>query len=406
MKILYLTAQAPYGKGETFIIEEMLALEENGADLLIIPRNPSKKIFHKEAEKLLKNTAWLPLINKKILIYSLKTLFTKIFIWKILYKILTKSRNPWILIKNLTILPKALFLSKTIKRKNVQHIHAHWGSTTSTMAYVISQITNISWSFTLHRWDIKENNLLKEKVKSAEFVRCISMHGKNELTEIVGNKYLEKIYIIHMGTKIPDKNILKSPKQKTNQTFQITTPANLLEVKGHKYLIEAISCLLASGIKNFKCTFYGNGPLKEDLEKLIKKNKLSNYIKIHQAIPHEKLINMYKNREVNLIVLPSINTKNGAHEGIPISLMEAMVHKIPVISTNTGGIPELLSSNAGIMVEEKNPKKIAKAIEYLIEHPNEAKKMGENGRKAVLKKYNWENESKKLLKVYKKIIKN
>ena len=49
-----------------------------------------------------------------------------------------------------------------------------------------------------------------------------------------------------------------------------------------------------------------------------------------------------------------------------------------------------------------DPKEIAEAIGHLIEYPEEAK-MGENGRKAVLEKYNWENESKKLLKIYEEL---
>ncbi|HPC78338.1 MAG TPA: type III pantothenate kinase [bacterium] len=47
---------------------------------------------------------------------------------------------------------------------------------------------------------------------------------------------------------------------------------------------------------------------------------------------------------------------------------------------------------------------LERAIRYLFEHPEEAKKMGENGRRAVEEKYNWENESKKLIKVYETLI--
>jgi len=405
MKILYITAQTPWGRGETFIIEEMLALKKNNVTLSIIPRNPSKKIFHKEAKELLENSIWLPLIDFKMAICFLRTLITKASLWKILGSVLIHSRNPWIFIKNLAVFPKSIFIAKIIRKENIEHVHVHWGSTTATMGYIISKITGIPWSFTLHRWDIKENNILKEKVKSAEFVRCISEHGKNELIKIIGNKFLKKIRVIHLGVKIPDENILKLSKQKTDKIFKIITPANLIEVKGHKYLIEAISCLINRGIKNLKCTFYGNGPFEKKLEKLIKKNRLIDYIKIHKAIPHEELIEIYKNKEINLVVLPSINTKDGQHEGIPVSLMEAMAYRIPVISTNTGGISELLSNDAGIMVQEKNPKEIARAIEYLIEHPEEGKKMGKNGKKAVLEKYNWENENKKLLDIYEKLLK-
>jgi len=81
-----------------------------------------------------------------------------------------------------------------------------------------------------------------------------------------------------------------------------------------------------------------------------------------------------------------------------------MATGLPVIASNFPLWKEIIEgNNCGLTVNPFEPKEIAKAVEYLIEHPEEAKKMGENGRKAVLEKYNWENESKKLLKIYKEL---
>jgi len=91
---------------------------------------------------------------------------------------------------------------------------------------------------------------------------------------------------------------------------------------------------------------------------------------------------------------------------LPVKMFEYMLGSLPVIASNFFLWKKIMEKNyCGICADPLDPKKIAKAIEYLIEHPNEAKKMGENGRKAVLEKYNWENESKKLLKVYTKLCK-
>ena len=266
------------------------------------------------------------------------------------------------------------------------------------MAYIISRITGTPWSFTLHRWDIKENNMLKEKVKSAKFVRCISEHGKNELLEIVGGNYREKIKVVHMGVKIP---IDVSESEETKGLFTIVTPANLLEVKGHKYLIEACLNLVRQGIKNFQCFFYGDGPLRIKLESLIGEKKLTNFVKMPGVLPHEKLIKMYKNKEIDVVVLPSIITKI-EHEGIPVSLMEAMAYRIPVISTNTGGIPELLSNGAGIIVEEKSPKQLAEIILKIMKNKNLRKELAERGYQKVQKEFNIKKNTKTLLELMQK----
>jgi glycosyltransferase involved in cell wall biosynthesis len=58
------------------------------------------------------------------------------------------------------------------------------------------------------------------------------------------------------------------------------------------------------------------------------------------------------------------------------------------------------NNNCGLAVEPLNPYELAKAIEYLIANPDVRKEMGKNGRKAVLEKYSWEQESRKLLGLY------
>lgn len=89
----------------------------------------------------------------------------------------------------------------------------------------------------------------------------------------------------------------------------------------------------------------------------------------------------------------------------PNKLFEYMSAGIPVIASNFPLWKEIIEgSNCGICVNPLNPSEIASAIDYIINHPKEAEIMGENGRKAILEKYNWEMESKKLLNIYKSII--
>ncbi len=89
----------------------------------------------------------------------------------------------------------------------------------------------------------------------------------------------------------------------------------------------------------------------------------------------------------------------------PVKIFEYMSVGLPIIISNFPKLKKLiLDIGCGIPVDPTNPEEIAKAIEYLIEHPEEAKQMGENGRKAVLEKYNWEHEEKKLLRIYEELL--
>lgn len=78
---------------------------------------------------------------------------------------------------------------------------------------------------------------------------------------------------------------------------------------------------------------------------------------------------------------------------------------LPVIASNFPLWKEVVEgNNCGLTVDPLDPSEIARAVEYLIEHPEEARRMGENDRRAVQQKYDWENESRKLLAMYEDLL--
>jgi glycosyltransferase involved in cell wall biosynthesis len=403
MKIAYITAHTPFGKGETFVLEEMFALAELGLELLIVPRNPPKEVFHDSARQLLDRTVWLPLFSGRILLAFLKAAVLKRRFWKVLADIFRHSRTPRILVKNLAVIPKAVFIADLFREAKVQHIHAHWGSTTATMAWVASELTGIPWSMTLHRWDIAENNMLKLKVERSAFVRCISEDGRREVLRIVGEQLQHKVKVLHMGVRLPN-----TPPEKTcltRQVFVIACPANLVPVKGHRFLIEACALLRERGVRNFKCLIIGDGPLETELRRQVEELGLEEVVKFMGRLPHEKLIQMYEQGEVDVVVIPSIVTEEGEKEGIPIALMEAMAYGIPVISTETGGVPELLSG-AGIIVPPKSPQALAEAIIELMKTKKFRRQLARLGRARVEMSFSLKLNIQKLLQLMEASTKN
>jgi glycosyltransferase involved in cell wall biosynthesis len=138
--------------------------------------------------------------------------------------------------------------------------------------------------------------------------------------------------------------------------------------------------------------------LKKDVENLNGWKK----IKYYGYVNREKVREIFKSVSAGIVnYLPEPNHVNA----MPNKLFEYMSASLPVIASNFPLWKEIVEkNNCGVCVDPTNPEEIAKAIEYLITHPDEAREMGENGRKAVLEKYNWEKESEKLLEVYKKCV--
>jgi glycosyltransferase involved in cell wall biosynthesis len=94
-------------------------------------------------------------------------------------------------------------------------------------------------------------------------------------------------------------------------------------------------------------------------------------------------------------------------DSFPVKMFEYMCAGIPVIASNFPLWINIVEGNeCGICVDPKDPKAIAEAIQWTIDHPDQAKRMGQNGRKAVEENYNWENEGRKLCKFYQETISN
>jgi len=397
-RIAYITVKAPFGTQETFILTEMLALRDKGADILIIPRDRPDELFHKEAEPLLENTISTPWLNMNIAKGFITFICRKpgSFI-KILNNIAFKSRNLKTALKNLIVFPKAIYLSAVLKDASVSHIHAHWASTPSTMAYVISEVTGIPWSFTAHRGDITEDNILKKKCASASFVRTIDEGGRRDLSGIINDRTLEeKILTVHMGVEVAGN--VRRPAM-PQEVFTILCPANFVPKKGHRYLMECCRILSDKGVR-FRCLIAGDGPLEDELKGMAEGLSAGCDVRFLGRLPHERLLGLYAEGEVDAVVLPSIVTEDGVKEGIPVALLEAMSYGIPVISTSTGGIPEVLGDGSGIMVKEKDADSLAQVIERLIRDPDYCNRLGMRGRKKIEEFFNVSLISERLLELF------
>ena len=110
---------------------------------------------------------------------------------------------------------------------------------------------------------------------------------------------------------------------------------------------------------------------------------------------------MMKLKESSILVIPS------RMESIPQVIKEAFYLKVPIIATNVGGIPELITHEEnGILVEPDDPKKLVEEINRLLIQKEFAKKLAENGYRFVIENFTWEVLLPKYIKFYEDLIKS
>jgi colanic acid/amylovoran biosynthesis glycosyltransferase len=253
----------PFGPMEAFFIPEIRELQRRGHEITIVPMWPRGPVAHVDARGLLSSTIRAPVMSPAIAGRALVECATKPVRSMRAVARCIGTRSSRILAKNALIAPKGLWLAALARRVGADHIHAQWGATTATMGWIAHQMTGIPWSFTVHRWDIAENNLLRPKAHSARFVRAISRRGAAAVTSRVGDDV--KVRIIHMGVELSGATV-RAPEPGNN--LRLVTAANLLTIKGHRYLLEAIAHSATAGVE-VTLDLAGGGPLEATLREQV-----------------------------------------------------------------------------------------------------------------------------------------
>ena len=381
MKILYVTTKLPFGHTEAFAISEINALQRAGHEVRLAPCTTPGDIVHGDAAQLLPLTHVEPLISRNIL-NGLGAELRRAPRHSLRAVAKTLGERKRTSLKNAAVAPKGAWLAGVARAWGADHIHAYWASTPATVALIASEIAGVPWSFTAHRWDIEENNLLSEKVSSSSFARFISQDGLDDAYALGISQLAEKATVIRMGVELEVDTAHEGSAHSTRSDARptIICPASLIPRKGLTYLIDAASRLRAQG-HDFRVMLAGQGEQRGELERLVAEQALGGHIQFMGQVSHEKLINMYRSGQVDIVVMPSL------HEGISVAIIEAMSYGVPAVTTAVGGMPELLAEGRGLLVPSKDAAHLADALENLLVNPELRASMGERGKAHVFAEY-------------------
>jgi len=360
MRLVYVTSALPYGSREPFLIAEIDELLHSGVELIIVPMRPQGAVAHMDVKPFLDRTLARPLICGEIVCDAIAEARESPRRTLAALRLVLSTRSLRILLKNLGVFPKGIWLARRVRLAGADHLHAHWASTSSTMALVAAEISGIPWSLTAHRWDIPEDNLLAAKAAHACFLRTISRRGARAVAALAGAD-VDRIQVLHVGIRLPERP--PPTPLRVEQPLRVVAVADFVEVKGHRYLLDALELLADRGVP-VRVDLVGSGPLRPQLQRRIATGPLRGTVRLLGVISHARLLDDLRAHRWDAAVLPSIVTDD-ADEGIPVALMEAMASGLPVLSTRTGAIPELLDGGAGLLVAGGDAKAFADGLERL-----------------------------------------
>ncbi len=161
--------------------------------------------------------------------------------------------------------------------------------------------------------------------------------------------------------------------------FNILTIASLFPFKGHIVALKALRQLRSERPDiTFIYNIVGGGPKKRSLEKYVSANGLGQFVKFHDPVKHGPLFQSFLD-QAHVFLHPSVTASDGAKEGIPGAIVEAMASGLPVISSFHAGIPSAIENEVtGLLVKEHDFNSICHALIRLYENPELRFKLGKN----------------------------
>ncbi|MFO0722574.1 MAG: glycosyltransferase family 4 protein [Myxococcota bacterium] len=396
MKIGYLVNQYPK-VSHSFVRREIAALEALGETVAryTVRRTQEKLADPADLAELDKTQVILDEGKLKVGLAILRVALTRPGRFRQALELALKvgrrsDRGPLL---HLVYLAEACVLLGWLKREDVGHLHAHFGTNSATVAMLVHELGGPSFSFTAHgpeEFDKPEFIALGEKIRRAAFVAGVSSFGQSQLYRQVEAKDWDKINIVRCGV---DASFLAKAPTPVPEVPQLVTVGRLSEQKGHLVLVEAARRLRDRGRK-FKLVLVGDGELRAPIEATIQEHRLADTIVITGwASGAEVQKQVVASRA---LVLPSFA------EGLPVVIMEAFALGRPVVSTYIAGIPELVEPmKSGWLVPAGAVDPLVDAMDEVLATPAERlTEMGLYGRKRVEEAHDIQRSAKALAELF------
>jgi glycosyltransferase involved in cell wall biosynthesis len=372
---------------ETFILYEMLAVERRGVAVEVYPLQRERtSTMHPEAAPFVARAHFAPFLSPGVLLAQLRFLARSpraylgaLFLW--LRATLGSLRY---FAGALVFFPKAVWFAERMQAAGITHVHAHFASHPAAAALVIRRLTGIPYSFTAHGSDLhRDRHMLREKVAEADFVVAISDYNRRVIVAECGERAAARTVVLHCGV---DTSVFAPGRPAPpGGPLRILCTGTLHEVKGQTFLVEACRLLAARGV-DFACAFVGDGP---DLERLRARA-------VHAGIGERVAFLGRRTRadvvrllgEADVLVAPSVPSRDGRREGIPVALMEGSACGVAVVASDLSGIPELVEDGKqGLLVPPGDAVALADALERLHADPSLRLALGREGRAKVLSEF-------------------
>lgn len=313
--------------------------------------------------------------------------------------------KPWLfIVAFFYIIFGLIAVIKQVKKYRYNVIHVNWPFPQGIFGLVAKWISHTPLILTFYGAEFTLINqvplgkmILKYILKNSNHVIAISNFTKRKILELQSDI---TVSVIPFTSSLTVADETKEKVEKNDGENRILFVGRLIERKGISYLIDAMKYVLPV-VGKVRLDIVGGGPLMSLLNKKIIEKKLDKFVFLHGKVNEEELKKFYN--LCTVFVLPAIIDRWGDTEGLGVVLLEAMNFGKSVVASNVGGIPDIVKDNVnGLLVPEKDPKKLGEAIIKLLTDEKLRNNLASNSRTTVRNDFSWEKIIASTKKLYDK----
>ena len=286
------------------------------------------------------------------------------------------------LLKFLTVLPndtadrQAAEVVNALKNRNVKAVHGYFAHQPAEVAWRAAERLQLPSGFSVHAKDarkISNSELAIRAKRAACVVACNS-----DVASII-RKTGARVHLMPHGVDLNRFNVSPPPR---GRGFQVLAVGRLVEKKGFRFLIEAVSRLKFA----FQLRIIGEGPEQERLAQMISAYQLSDRVTLCGPRTHDQLPEEYSRAHV--VAVPSIVDKAGDRDGLPNVVLEAMASGRAVVASDAGAIGSAVRDNeTGLLLPAGDPLSLAFALTRLAQDMPLRERLASTARKHVEQHY-------------------
>ncbi|MGC2202254.1 MAG: glycosyltransferase family 4 protein [Stellaceae bacterium] len=379
---------------ETFIAQEILALERRGLEILIVSlRHSTDRATHPVHRLIRATLLYLP----EYLHREPRRVFLS---WLHSRRLpgYSAARAAWLadLVRDPTPnrvrrFGQALVLATELP-DDVHHLHAHFLHTPASVTRYTALIVGLSWTASAHARDIWTQPDWEKRAKLAEagWVVTCTETGRRHLAELADKP--DAVWLCYHGLDF--SRFRSAPPRRSNRDGNdqqrpvlILSVGRTVAKKGFDDLLEALS-LLPSGLE-WRFIHIGDGTLSRELRRQSERLGLSRRIEWRGAVAQPEVVAAY--READLFVLASKVAGDGDMDGLPNVLIEAQSQRLACVATEVSAIPELIEHGVtGLLTPAGNPVALARVLKSLIQDPARRARLGAAGQRRVRELFSME----------------